>query len=215
MNGIRLVHQTNYRKGKSLADMALIVDAMDLFYGGRLDGFCIASSDGDFSPLCMALREKGAAIFGFGLQSTPDAFRATCNKFFLLDMKQSSSKAASKEVSAVSPLSDKLSQLVGVIDAGIAENGGFSLVSQLGSYLHKHVPNFRPKDFGGANLSKLLRMMPGRYVIEGSGEKMRARLIKENLHKQYSISHNIIKIAILIFIISVLFILICKAFLIH
>ena len=88
LNAITPVQQFAYTVGKDATDMILIIDAMDLLYSGSLDGFCIVSSDSDFTPLASRIRESGLNVYGFGKKSTPDAFKKACDKFIFLCTRQ-------------------------------------------------------------------------------------------------------------------------------
>lgn len=83
--GLEPIQQFRITKGKNRGDSALIIDAMDLLYSGRFDGFCIVSSDGDFTRLASRLRESGPLVYGFGEKTAPDAFRTSCDRFFVLE----------------------------------------------------------------------------------------------------------------------------------
>jgi hypothetical protein len=93
--GIRAIHQPNYAIGKNAADIALVIDAMDLLHGKALDGFCIISSDSDFTGLAHRLTEAGLAIFGFGEKKTPKAFVSACQQFFWIEELEQRSPASS------------------------------------------------------------------------------------------------------------------------
>lgn len=84
-HAITPVQQFAYTKGKDATDMILIIDAMDLLYSGALDGFCIVSSDSDFTPLASRIRESGLMVYGFGKNKTPEAFRKACDKFIYIE----------------------------------------------------------------------------------------------------------------------------------
>ncbi len=84
-HAITPVQQFAYTSGKDATDMILIIDAMDLLYGGALDGFCIVSSDSDFTPLASRIRESGLTVYGFGRNKTPEAFRKACDKFIYVE----------------------------------------------------------------------------------------------------------------------------------
>ena len=79
------VQQFAYTKGKDATDMGLIIDAMDLLYSGTFDGFCLVSSDSDFTPLAARIRAAGLTVYGFGRQKTPEAFRQACDRFFYVE----------------------------------------------------------------------------------------------------------------------------------
>lgn len=102
-HAITPVQQFAYTKGKDATDMILIIDAMDLLYGGALDGFCIVSSDSDFTPLASRIRESGLIVYGFGRNKTPEAFRKACDKFIyvenlVLDEKEEIKPEIEKEI---------------------------------------------------------------------------------------------------------------------
>jgi hypothetical protein len=84
-HAITPVQQFAYTKGKDATDMILIIDAMDLLYAGALDGFCIVSSDSDFTPLASRIRENGLSVYGFGKKTTPEAFKRACDKFIYIE----------------------------------------------------------------------------------------------------------------------------------
>src|SRR6476619_1263716 len=88
-NSISPVQQYSYTAGKNSSDSALIIDAMDILYSGRVDGFCIVSSDSDFTRLATRLREAGMKVFGIGEKKTPPAFIASCNKFIYIEILKS------------------------------------------------------------------------------------------------------------------------------
>src|SRR6478609_3831494 len=85
-NAITPIQQYSYTSGKNSSDSALIIDAMDILYTGGVDGFCIVSSDSDFTRLATRLREAGMKVFGMGEQKTPTAFRAACDKFIYIEI---------------------------------------------------------------------------------------------------------------------------------
>ncbi len=101
-NSITPIQQFNNTTGKNSTDSAMIIDAMDILYSGRVDGFCLCSSDSDFTRLASRLRESGMAVIGMGEQKTPKAFISACNKFKYLDILAGNSKKAQKDARAES-----------------------------------------------------------------------------------------------------------------
>ena len=103
------VQQFAYTKGKNATDMALVIDAMDLLYSGNFDGFCIVSSDSDFTRLASRLRESGLTVYGFGEKKTPEAFRKACDKFIYTEIfrpekqRQEKEKNSGKNTPAAAP----------------------------------------------------------------------------------------------------------------
>ena len=99
-NSINPVQQYSYTSGKNATDSAMIIDAMDILYSGHVNGFCLASSDSDFTRLAMRLRESGMYVIGMGERKTPEPFRSACEKFVLLDLVSNVDVTAAADVSA-------------------------------------------------------------------------------------------------------------------
>jgi hypothetical protein len=97
-HAITPVQQYSYTTGKNSSDSALIIDAMDILYTGRVDGFCVVSSDSDFTRLATRLREAGMKVFGMGEQKTPSAFRAACDKFIYIEILEQAEAAGTKQI---------------------------------------------------------------------------------------------------------------------
>lgn len=100
-HAITPVQQFAYTKGKDATDMILIIDAMDLLYSNALDGFCIVSSDSDFTPLASRIRESGLTVFGFGRNKTPEAFVKACDKFIYVENLEAEEKEEIKQVNGI------------------------------------------------------------------------------------------------------------------
>src|SRR5205809_6956936 len=97
-NAISPVQQYSYTTGKNSSDSAMIIDAMDILYTGRVDGFCLVSSDSDFTRLATRLREAGMRVFGMGEQKTPSAFRAACDKFIYIEILDQEQQPSPKQI---------------------------------------------------------------------------------------------------------------------
>lgn len=162
-NSINPVQQYSYTSGKNATDSAMIIDAMDILYSGHVNGFCLASSDSDFTRLAMRLRESGMYVIGMGERKTPEPFRSACEKFVLLDLVsnvetpvQASRKTpAKREEDALTPLSEIEQALVSII----TENGndGTSMdIGELGSRLSKMYPSFDVRNYEYTKFSKFL-----------------------------------------------------------
>lgn len=156
---IQPIQQFGYTRGKNSSDSSLIIDAMDLLHAGNLDGYCIVSSDSDFTPLATRLRESGAAVFGFGEKKTPEAFVAACDKFIFTEILHADHKQEAAAPTASVPPLEKL--LRPAIDATARDNG-WSPLSAVGSLLVKNHPSFDPRNYGFSKLSDLVRKQ--RYV---------------------------------------------------
>ena len=96
-NAVTPIQQYSYTTGKNSTDSAMIIDAMDILYEGKTDGFCIVSSDSDFTRLAIRLREAGMKVIGMGEQKTPVAFRVACDKFIYIEVIRSASQTKQKD----------------------------------------------------------------------------------------------------------------------
>jgi len=160
-HAIRPMQQFDYSKGKNASDMAMVIDALELLYTDRPDAFGIVSSDADFTPLVMHLRAKGAAVYGFGAQKTPEPFVNACSRFLFLDQLGAAS-AADETVAA--PLrvptaqlkqDSKLTALLRNAVQAAAQDDGWARVGAVGHQITNQA-SFDPRNYGYATLSKLL-----------------------------------------------------------
>ena len=154
------VQQFAYTKGKNATDMALVIDAMDLLYSGNFDGFCIVSSDSDFTRLASRLRESGLTVYGFGEKKTPEAFRKACDKFIYTEIfrpetqRQEKEKNSGKTTPAAAP--DALSLLKRAVREN-ADDLGWANLGPIGSYISKINPDFDSRLYGYGKLSDLIK----------------------------------------------------------
>jgi uncharacterized LabA/DUF88 family protein len=170
-NAISPIQQYSYTIGKNSSDSALIIDAMDILYSGRVDGFCIVSSDSDFTRLATRLREAGMKVFGIGEKKTPPAFIASCNKFIYLEilkeelhqepLKPTTVKTATKITRpTVSTIDTGLIKLIADSISDIAEEDGWVFLGVLGNLILKKQPDFDPRNFGYTKLIDLIKNIP-------------------------------------------------------
>uniref|UniRef100_UPI0028D34563 NYN domain-containing protein n=1 Tax=Neisseria elongata TaxID=495 RepID=UPI0028D34563 len=159
------VQQFAYTKGKNATDMALVIDAMDLLYSGNFDGFCIVSSDSDFTRLASRLRESGLTVYGFGEKKTPEAFRKACDKFVYTEIfrpekqrqekeKNNGKNHPAAEESAAAP--DALPLLKRAVREN-ADDLGWANLGPIGSYISKINPDFDSRLYGYGKLSDLIK----------------------------------------------------------
>ena len=176
------MQQYSYTTGKNATDSAMIIDAMDILYGGNVDGFCLASSDSDFTRLAVRLREAGMIVVGMGKQQTPRPFVTACSQFKYIDLisdepasvvesqkTETSTKISSNQKQpATNPIetdevdsgATKDIEIQDYVRKCIEENSeedGYMLVSALGLLLTKKYPDFDPRNFGKKKLSDLLK----------------------------------------------------------
>lgn len=179
-HAIKPVQQFAYSTGKNATDSALIIDAMDLLYTRKFDGFCLVTSDSDFTGLATRLREEGLRIFGFGERKTPDAFRNACHKFVFTEVLRPMApdrltaaprtrKAA--EVSAraaqrpVPELEFPVGFMLGALEQS-SDDSGWASLGRFGQHLSKLQPDFDPRVYGFRKLSDLVRSKGDVFVVE-------------------------------------------------
>jgi len=157
-HAIQPVQQFAYTRGKNSTDSAMIIDAMDLLYTNRFDGFCIVSSDSDFTRIAARIRESGLTVYGFGERKTPQPFVSACDKFiyteFLLD-KGEGKPAAAKPASGV--VKDKrLARLLRDAVEASSDDTGWAFLGLVGNYLVKQMPDFDARSYGYSKLRELV-----------------------------------------------------------
>ncbi|WP_245721173.1 NYN domain-containing protein [Nocardia pseudovaccinii] len=158
---IQPVQQFGWTTGRNATDAALIIDAMDLLYSGRFDGFCLVSSDSDFTRLAARLRESGLTVFGIGERKTPRAFVAACDKFVYaenLTAAGQSASAASGERGAPMPGAE-LVRLVTAAAEAASDEDGWAQLGAVGHYLGKAQPDFDTRTYGYAKLRPLVQAL--------------------------------------------------------
>lgn len=160
-HSIQPIQQFGYTTGKNATDSAMIIDAMDLLYTGQFDGFCIVSSDSDFTKLAARIREEGLVVYGFGEQKTPDPFVAACDKFIYTEVLRSE-KEADEDSSIHRMSTNELKQdtkLVNLMRNAIeasSDESGWAHLGQVGSYIAKQSPEFDPRNYGYRKLGNLV-----------------------------------------------------------
>ena len=178
-HAIRPIQQFSYSKGKNATDIALVIDAMELLYTQKLDAFCIASSDADFTPLVMQLRANGHDVYGFGERKTPDPFVNACTTFLYLDRlgeesgqttkseakplveearpAKSQKPAGAAEAKATKPPLSQDTKLVAVLRGAVeatAGDDGWAPLDAAGSAARRQAP-IDPRNYGARNFPKL------------------------------------------------------------
>jgi uncharacterized LabA/DUF88 family protein len=155
---IQPIQQFRFTVGKNATDSALIIDAMDLLHVGSVDGFCLVSSDSDFTRLATRIREAGRAVYGFGEKKTPRPFVAACDKFVYTEILRPETKDAAAPVlpTPAEPLQPTLTQAI----AATAREDGWAALSAVGSMVIKANPSFDPRNYGFQKLGELVRAQP-------------------------------------------------------
>lgn len=153
---IQPIQQFRFTSGKNASDSALIIDAMDLLHTGDVDGFCIVSSDSDFTRLATRLRESGHSVYGFGEKKTPKPFVAACDKFIYTELLRPEAQIALPPSQQDSPLK---AMFLNAID-GAAREDGWATLSAIGALLVQADPAFDPRAYGFKKLGDLARSQP-------------------------------------------------------
>jgi uncharacterized LabA/DUF88 family protein len=157
---IQPIQQFSYTSGKNSTDSSLIIDAMDILHAERVDGFCLVSSDSDFTRLATRMREAGLIVYGFGERKTPEPFVAACDKFIYTEILKAESEPKKDEPLQLAATDlDKLQPMViAAIDANAREDGWASL-GGIGSHVGKIDPAFDARNYGYKKLSDLVRKL--------------------------------------------------------
>lgn len=167
-NAITPIQQYSYTTGKNSSDSAMIIDAMDILYSEKVNGFCIVSSDSDFTRLATRLREAGMTVIGFGEKKTPQPFISACDKFIYLEILKNltetettgSRKKTARSKQKEEPLSKVDSKTIKLITDTVndlADESGWASLGNLGSYILKKKPDFDPRNYGFSKLLPLIR----------------------------------------------------------
>lgn len=164
-HAIKPVQQFSYTKGKNATDSALIIDAMDLLHSGGMNGFCLVSSDSDFTPLATRIRESGLLVYGFGERKTPQAFVAACDKFIFTDILKPSKADTKKKSDDIPSAKKKLSEAV---DRAAGDDGWANL-GTVGSMLIKNDPSFDSRNYG---YRKLIELVKAQSYLDVRKEKL-------------------------------------------
>jgi uncharacterized LabA/DUF88 family protein len=156
-HSIQPMQQFAYTKGKNATDSTMIIDAMDLLYAGNLDGFCIVSSDSDFTRLASRLKESGKRVYGFGEKKTPRPFVAACDRFIYTEVfTRVEGQAPQRKASSELDRDRAFLELVGGAVDDASDESGWAHLGAVGSILTKKEPDFDSRNYGYGKLSDLL-----------------------------------------------------------
>jgi uncharacterized LabA/DUF88 family protein len=168
-HAITPIQQYSYTVGKNSSDSAMIIDAMDLLYSDKVDGFCIVSSDSDFTRLAIRLRESGMKVIGIGEQKTPNSFIVACDRFVYIEvldgaMKKKEPKRTATDPKKSSPKSlNKVDrQTIELIESTIEDIGddsGWAFLGDVGNLIVKKKPEFDPRNYGFSKLTPMLKSL--------------------------------------------------------
>ena len=190
-HAITPIQQYSYTSGKNSTDSAMIIDAMDILYSGKVDGFCLITSDSDFTRLATRLREQGMKVIGMGEKKTPTALKSACDKFIYLEILhpvENIPKRAPAGRETKKPVVVPRTPALGTINAGLvklfrdsvgdlADDNGWAYLGDLGNLILKKQPDFDPRNFGFSKLLSMIKRMPDFEVDERDTGRDRSRLV--------------------------------------
>jgi hypothetical protein len=166
--------QFAYTVGKNSSDITLVIDAMDLLHSGRFDGFCLVSSDSDFTRLAARIREQGVDVYGIGQAKTPESFRQACTRFIFTENFASDADGPKTGKSALRPISEAADLLGKALEQLEDDAEGWYQLGTVGQRLTNLSSEFDTRTFGHGKLSDLVEAT-GRFEIDRSGPHVRLR----------------------------------------
>lgn len=190
-NAITPIQQYSYTVGKNATDSAMIIDAMDILYSGKVNGFCLVSSDSDFTRLATRLREASMKVYGIGQKKTPNPFIVACDKFIYLEIlkpapapeparrsKNKSSKPTAPKKPTFDKVTPKVIKLIANTVDDLADDDGWAFLGDVGTLLLKKQPNFDSRNYGFQKLTPLIKSTK-KFEIESreSSQRKRFKLI--------------------------------------
>ena len=188
-NAITPIQQYGYTQGKNATDSAMIIDAMDILYSGKVNGFCLVSSDSDFTRLATRLREAGMQVYGIGEKKTPNPFIVACDKFIYIEILKNQSGEEEDDGTSDQPEGNqKPKQSIDKITAkeirgisntiqDLADDEGWAFLGDVGSRLQKKQPNFDARNYGFQKLTPLINSIKNFEVERRDDSKGRNKLI--------------------------------------
>jgi len=182
------IQQFRYTVGKNATDTAMIIDAMDILYSGNVDGFCLVSSDSDFTRLASRLRESGLVVYGFGERKTPNAFVSACDKFTFVDILTDPSESPRKTAATAAAKFKRDTALINLLRSAIetsADEGGWAELGEVGKQISSQKSDFDSRHHGFAKLSSLLDAIDLFEVRrESSADKAHTSVFVRNARRQ-------------------------------
>jgi hypothetical protein len=186
-NAITPIQQYSYTTGKNSSDSALIIDAMDILYSGKVDGFCVVSSDSDFTRLATRLRETGMYVIGIGEKKTPNPFIAACDKFIYLEIitaedeqpetKTETEAKPEEKKESILKVDKSLLKLISSSVNDLADEEGWAFLGDVGSLILKKRPNFDPRNYGFLKLTPLIKSLKKYEITIKSTDKADIKLV--------------------------------------
>ena len=184
-NAITPIQQYGYTSGKNATDSAMIIDAMDILYSEKVNGFCLVSSDSDFTRLATRLREAGMKVYGIGEKKTPDPFIVACDKFIYIEILQNRAKENESNATADKParktqvdkITPKVIKLIATTISDLGDDDGWAFLGDVGSLLQKKQPNFDARNYGFEKLTPLINSIGKFEIDQRDSQKGKFKLI--------------------------------------
>jgi hypothetical protein len=181
-NAITPIQQYGYTTGKNATDSAMIIDAMDILYSNNVDGFCLVSSDSDFTRLATRLRESGMQVYGIGEKKTPDPFIVACDKFIYLEILEPYSEIKDEKGEAskkrnLDNITPKVIKFLKQSVSDAADEDGWAFLGDVGSLILKKQPNFDSRNFGFEKLTPLFKSLNQFEIDQRTQSGVRFKLI--------------------------------------
>lgn len=184
-NAINPIQQYGYTQGKNATDSAMIIDAMDILYSDKVDGFCLVSSDSDFTRLATRLREAGKNVIGIGEKKTPDPFIVACDRFIYLEILKdneeqetgTNKKGKTGKKKSVDKITPKVIKLIKQTISDVADEDGWAFLGDVGSLLQKKQPNFDARNYGFQKLTPLIHSIDQFEIESRTNQNSKFKLI--------------------------------------
>ena len=191
-NAITPIQQYGYTSGKNATDSAMIIDAMDILYAGKVNGFCLVSSDSDFTRLATRLREAGMQVFGIGEKKTPNPFIVACDKFIYIEILKTQSEEDSsgtaeteaKTKSSIDKITPKEIRFISTTISDVADDDGWAFLGDVGSLLQKRHPNFDSRNYGFQKLTPLIGSIKNFELERREDSRGRKKLIYVKINEK-------------------------------
>ena len=175
-HAITPIQQYSYTSGKNATDSAMIIDAMDILHSEKVDGFCLVSSDSDFTRLAIRLRESGMLVIGIGEKKTPNPFIVACDKFIYIEIIGSKKNSKSSETASASPVSSsqtefdtidkRIIQLIKSTIDDLSGDNDWAFLAEVGSLIMKKKPDFDPRNYGFQKLTPLIKSLDKYFEVD-------------------------------------------------
>jgi len=180
-NAITPIQQYGYTSGKNATDSAMIIDAMDILYSEKVNGFCLVSSDSDFTKLATRLREAGMLVIGIGEKKTPNPFIIACDKFIYIEILRGASEdkvqVQEKDNSNVEKITKREISLITSSIRDLSDDDGWAFLGDVGSLIQKKQPNFDSRNYGYEKLTQLIKSIGQFEIDQREAPKSKYKLI--------------------------------------